>query len=571
MTMWGASPISPDRARFRIWAPACDSVTLELESAKLDMLREPDGWFTVEGDAPAGTRYRYRLDPELAVPDPASRFQSGGVHGWSVVVDHGSYQWRTNDWRGRPWEEAVIQEVHVGTLGGFSGVAARLPALADLGITAIELMPIGAFGGDRNWGYDGVLPFAPAESYGTPDELKALVDRAHALGMMIFLDVVYNHFGPDGNYLGACAPQFFDADVHTPWGGAVAVDREPVHAYFLENALMWLQDYRFDGLRFDAVHAIGNDDFLDRLAEDIRSATGSERHIHLVLENENNDAERLRTGAYDAQWNDDFHNVLHVLLTGENSSYYSDFADRPAERLARCLADGFIYQGEGSPNHDGRPRGKPSGHLPPTAFVSFLQNHDQIGNRALGERLTVLTDKQRLRAATVLLLLCPQIPLMFMGDEYGSPSPFLFFTDFHDELADAVREGRRREFAKFPAFADPETRERIPDPNAVETFTQSVPEAGEDAEEWRSLYRGLLDIRREKIVPRLAGARSVGAQAMGDAAVRAHWRMGDGTSLKIAINFGDAAVEIRDIEGEVLHAEGTPGAPASAVAWLAPA
>ncbi|AUW58421.1 malto-oligosyltrehalose trehalohydrolase [Sphingobium sp. SCG-1] len=571
MTMWGASPISPDRTSFRIWVPACDAVTVESESSKLDMVKGSDGWFTVEGEAPAGTRYRYRLDPELAVPDPASRFQSGGVHGWSVVVDQGSYQWRTNDWRGRPWEEAIIQEVHVGTLGGFNGVATRLPALAELGVTAIELMPIGAFGGDRNWGYDGVLPFAPAESYGTPDELKALVDRAHRLGMMVLLDVVYNHFGPDGNYLGAYAPQFFDADVHTPWGGAVAVERDAVHAYFLENALMWLQDYRFDGLRFDAVHAIGNNDFLDRLALEIRSATGPERHIHLVLENENNDAERLTAEGYNAQWNDDFHNVLHVLLTGENSSYYSDFADRPAERLARCLAEGFIYQGEGSPNHDGKPRGKPSGHLPPSAFVSFLQNHDQIGNRALGERLTVLADKQRLRAATVLLLLCPQIPLMFMGDEYGSPSPFLFFTDFHDELADAVREGRRREFAKFPAFADPATRERIPDPNATETFTRSAPEEGADSEEWRSLYRDLIILRREKIIPRLAGARSAGAQVIGEAAVLAEWQMNDGTSLKIAINLGEASVKVPEVEGELLHAEGLPGAPASAVAWLAPA
>lgn len=571
MTMWGTLPISVDRARFRIWAPSREAVALEFEGSTLNMDSEQDGWFMVEAHAPAGTLYRYRLSPDLAVPDPASRLQSGGVHGWSVVVDSHSFQWQHDDWRGRPWPEAVIQEVHVGTLGGFSGVAERLPALAEIGITAIELMPVGAFGGSRNWGYDGVLPFAPAESYGTPDELKALIDRAHGLGLMVFLDVVYNHFGPDGNYLGAYAPDFFDADVHTPWGGAVAVEREAVHAFFLENALMWLRDYRFDGLRFDAVHAIGNDQFLDQLATDIRDAIGSDRHIHLILENENNDADRLRHEGYDAQWNDDFHNVLHVLLTGESSSYYSDFADRPAERLARCLAEGFIYQGEGSPNHDGEPRGKPSAHLPPTAFVSFLQNHDQVGNRALGERLTALTDKRRLRAATVLLLLCPQIPLIFMGDEYGSPSPFLFFTDFHDELADAVREGRRKEFAKFPDFADPKTRERIPDPNAIETFTRSIPAEGPDAEEWRSLYCSLLAIRRQEIVPRLDGARATGAEAVGDAAVVARWQMSDGSRLIIAVNFGDAPIDISEAEGQLIYAEEELGAPASAAVWLAAA
>ncbi|WP_373929171.1 alpha-amylase family glycosyl hydrolase [Sphingomonas aerolata] len=239
-------------------------------------------------------------------------------------------------------------EVHAGTMGGFAGITARLPEIAALGVTAIELMPVAAFGGKRNWGYDGVLPYAVAESYGKPDELRAMVDAAHALGVAVLLDVVYNHFGPDGNYLGAYAGSFFHKDVDTPWGGAVAVDVEPVARYFIDNALMWLTDYRIDGLRFDAVHAIDNDRFLDAMAAEIR-ATVTDRPVHLVLENERNDADRLRPGVYDAQWNDDFHNVLHVLLTGETSAYYADFADRPAERLARCLGEGFIYQGRGRP------------------------------------------------------------------------------------------------------------------------------------------------------------------------------------------------------------------------------
>ncbi|WP_188945256.1 malto-oligosyltrehalose trehalohydrolase, partial [Polymorphobacter multimanifer] len=466
MTEWGASLTGPGRALFRLWAPDCDAVTLEIAGAPpLAMTGERGGWFGAEAAARVGTRYRFRLNADLVVPDPAARAQSGGVHGWSLVIDPDAYRWKNDGWRGRPWEETVIQEVHVGTLGGFAGVAETLPRLAELGVTAIELMPVNAFAGTRNWGYDGVLPFAPAESYGTPDDLKALIDRAHGLGLMVFLDVVYNHFGPDGNYLGAYAGGFFDADASTPWGGAVAVESPAVFAFFRENALMWLGEYRFDGLRFDAVHAIGNPAFLDRLAGDLRAATGPDRHVHLVLENEANDPDHLTPGRYDAQWNDDFHNVVHVLLTGENSGYYADFAARPAERLARCLAEGFIYQGQGSPNHAGTPRGKPSGHLPPTAFVSFLQNHDQIGNRAMGERLTLLADPAKLRAATALLLLAPQIPLLFMGDETGSRSPFLFFTDFDADLADAVREGRRREFAKFEAFADPSARERIPDPN----------------------------------------------------------------------------------------------------------
>lgn len=555
MTHWGPELREGADTRFRLWAPDREAVTLEIDGApSVPMDRDGEGWFTTTAPAPAGTRYRFRLETDLAVPDPASRLQSGGVHGWSVVVDP-AFAWSATEWRGQPWEETVLLEVHAGTLGGFAGIREKLPAIAASGITAIELMPVNAFGGTRNWGYDGVLPYAVAESYGSPAELKTLVDTAHGLGLSVFLDVVYNHFGPDGNYLNAYASAFFHKEVDTPWGGAVAVDADPVHRFFVDNALMWLRDYRIDGLRFDAVHAIANDGFLDRMAREIRAAL-PERHVHLVLENEKNDADRLRAGRYDAQWNDDFHNVLHVLLTGETSAYYGDFADSPADRLARCLKEGFIYQGEGSPNHDGKPRGKPSGDLPSTAFVAFLQNHDQVGNRAMGERLIRLTDAERLRAATALLLLGPQIPLLFMGEDEGSESPFLFFTDFHDELADAVREGRRREFAKFDAFADEEARQRIPDPNARSTFDASVPKPGPLAGEWRALYRELLALRQVHIVPRLKGTVGLTADVTGPERVKARWRMADGTILTIVIDFGKAPEPIPEDEGQLIYREG---------------
>ena len=569
---FGATLLGDGRTRFRIWAPAKTAADLEIDGrAGLPMRQAADGWFEAEAECGAGACYRYRFG-DLAVPDPAARAQADDVHGYSVVVDPRAYDWRTGDWTGRPWRETVLYELHAGLLGGFAGVAERLPELKALGVTAIELMPIADFPGRRNWGYDGVLPYAPDAAYGSPDELKALVDRAHELGLTIFLDVVYNHFGPDGAYVHAYAPQTFREDLHTPWGGAIDFRRREVRDYFTRNAIYWIDEYRFDGLRFDAVHAIGEQDWLTEMAQAVRAAAGPERHIHLVLENEHNAARHLR-GPFDAQWNDDFHNVMHVLLTGETGAYYQDFAECPAERLARCLSEGFIYQGEPSPNHDGEPRGEPSGDLAPTAFVSFLQNHDQVGNRAMGERLIDLATPKALRAAIALMLLCPQIPLLFMGEETGSRSPFLFFTDFHDELADAVREGRRKEFAKFPEFSDPERRKLIPDPNAAETFERSRPQPGKDAEAWRAFYAELLTLRRDHIFPRLEGARSDGAEVLGDKAVLARWRLGDGATLTLAINLAKAEVGLSHAPaGDLLYSTGPvrPGrlAPQSLAAWL---
>jgi maltooligosyltrehalose trehalohydrolase len=559
--------------RFRLWAPDRDRMLLEIEGhPPRAMERGTDGWFHSDVDVGAGARYRFRLSDDLTVPDPASRAQAEDVHGWSVLVDPYAYAWRSDGWRGRPWHEAVIYEAHVGIAGGFVGLAEQLPALRELGVTALEIMPVAAFSGERNWGYDGVLPYAPATAYGTPDELKALVDRAHELGLMIILDVVYNHFGPDGNYLSSYASGFFDEHLDTPWGAGIAFSREEVARFFIDNARMWIEDYQFDGLRFDAVHAIGDTAFLDRMAGEIRAHAG-DRQVHLILENENNDAERLADGRFDAQWNDDFHNVLHVLLTDEDEAYYRDFTDRPAARLARCLGEGFIYQGEGSPNHDRRPRGSPSGHLAPTRFVSFLQNHDQVGNRAFGERLVRLTDLAKLRAATALLLLSPQIPLLFAGEEDGSDSPFLFFTDFHDALAEVVREGRRKEFAGIGAFADPERRAQIPDPNAHETFLRSRPAPGPEGGEWRHFYQNLLTLRSERIVPALPDAQSAGAEPIGDKAVIARWTMGDGKTLTLALNLGRDAVAFQPPAFDPFFAVGPDGqagmlTPGALSAWL---
>ena len=552
---FGAQLLDDGRVRFRIWAPAQQAVELVLgDDKRLPMRRSGDGWFQVTAACAPGTEYRYRLDDGMTVSDPASRAQSADVHGPSVIVDPRSYQWRNGGWRGRPWQETVLYELHVGICGGFVGVMRELPRLAALGVTAVELMPINDFPGRRNWGYDGVLPYSPDTAYGTPDELKALVDAAHDQGLMIFLDVVYNHFGPDGNYLSRYAPQFFRDDKKTPWGPAIDFRKQEVRDYFTQNALYWLMEYRFDGLRFDAVHAITEQDWVDEMARAVRQTLEPGRHAHLVLEH-HNDAQHLDRDC-DAQWNDDGHNALHVLLTGEDGGYYADY-DRPAERLARCLAEGFAYQGEVSRYQAGR-RGMPSAHLPPTAFVLFLQNHDQIGNRAFGERLTVLAKREALEAAIALQLLCPQIPLLFMAEETASRTPFLFFTDHSPDLAEAVREGRRGEFASFPQFADPAQRERIPDPNAATTFKASIPCADTAIGEAREvLYRRLLTLRREEIVPRLAGAKAIEARAMGDKAVLARWRLGDESVLTIATNLGESPVRLPRPAGRLMFGEPT--------------
>jgi maltooligosyltrehalose trehalohydrolase len=538
-TLWFGPRFREHETAFRLWAPSASRLELQLDgSSPLALPETEDHRRSVVAKTGAGARYAFRIDGKSSVPDPASRCQDGDVADFSMVTDPTSYRWQCSDWKGRPWEETVLYELHAGLLGGFAGVGRKLERIARLGFTAIELMPIGDFPGIRNWGYDGVLPFAPDCTYGTPDDLKSLIDRAHGLGLMVFLDVVYNHFGPDGNRIAEYAPQFFRADATTPWGAAINFREPMVRRFFVENALYWINEFRFDGLRFDAVHAIGDNNFLTFLAAEVRKSIPPGRHVHLVAENDDNDAELLCRGL-DAQWNDDLHHAVHVLLTGETRGYYADYAQAPAEALARALREGFVYQGEPSAQRDGKARGTPSGNLAPTSFVAFLQNHDQIGNRAFGERLTALANPQALRAAVALLLLSPQIPLVFMGEEAGAREPFLYFTDHNPQLAPKVREGRRSEFAKFPEFSDPACRARIPDPNDPAIFERSRPNfEGEGAEAWNSFYAALLGLRRDRIVPRLKNTRAVDAEAVGPAAVVARWRLGDGAILMIATNLG---------------------------------
>ncbi len=536
---YGFKVLGDGRTRFRLWAPDREAVSIECDDGHVAPMRAlDDGWFECVCPAEVGTGYRFRLDDDLVVPDPASRRQDGGdVHGYSVVTDPLGYTWRHRDWKGRPWHEAVIYELHVGALGGFHGVEMVLPHLASLGITAVELMPIAEFPGERNWGYDGVLPYAPAASYGSPDDLKSLVDTAHGLGMMVFLDVVYNHFGPDGNYLGAYASPFFDEAAHTPWGAAIGVATPQVGDYFVHNALYWLDEFRFDGLRFDAVHAIGNPGWLAALAGRVRATVGPERQVHLVLENEANQAHLLGRSRFDAQWNDDFHNALHVLLTGEDEGYYAHYQP-PMEKLLRSLTEGFAFQGEVM---GGRRRGEPSAHLPPARFVNFLQNHDQVGNRAFGDRLSTLVPPETVEAALALLLLAPFVPMLFMGEEWASRTPFLFFTDFPDEdLRKAVRDGRRKEFEAFAGFAG----ETIPDPNEYDTFTASIPDRdGALGEKRRALVRELIALRRKHVAPYIEEARSLGAHALGAKAFVASWALG-GASLTLFVNVGDDDVVV---------------------------
>jgi|TARA_A100001391_G_C5084492_1_gene280792 maltooligosyltrehalose trehalohydrolase len=491
-----------------------------------------------------GARYRYRLPSGLSVPDPASRMQDGDVHDASVVLDMQAYHWVHDDWTGRPWEDTVLYEIHSGLAGGFDSLREQLPKLAALGITAIELMPVADFPGKRNWGYDGVLPYAPDGSYGTPNDLKRLIDIAHGLGVMVFLDVVYNHFGPEGNYLSHYAPDFFRDDVCTPWGPAIDFRQPAVRRFFAENALYWLRDYRFDGLRFDAVHAMHDEGWLKETADFVRSRIDPRRHVHLVLENDANTATLLRSG-FVAQWNDDAHHVIHHLLTGESSGYYVDYVDNPAGKLARALSEGFVYQGDASTWRSGDTRGEPSAELPPTAFVFFLQNHDQTGNRALGERLTALCahDPDSLKAAVALQLLAPHIPMLFMGEEYGVKAPFLYFVDFSDEvLANAAREGRKREFGAFFATEHVDGRCSLPNPADERTWALSriEPDAleAEYSEGWFEYYRSLLTLRAREIAPHLPRARSRGAKALSSRAVMAEWVLGNGSNLAIYTNFG---------------------------------
>ncbi len=571
----------PDGAtRFRLWAPGARRIDLNLSHhdvrGELPMTALDEGWFEASvSHAPPGTRYAFRIDGGITVPDPASRCNPDDVHAASMVIDPRAFDWADAQWAGRPWEEAVIYELHVGTFtpaGTFAAAAGQLDYLADLGVTAIELMPLADFPGRWNWGYDGVLPFAPDAAYGTPADLKRLIDAAHAHRICVFLDVVYNHFGPEGNYLNSYAPLFFNQEHGTPWGAAINFDGEgsrTVRDFFIHNALYWLEEYCFDGLRLDAVDRIVDDsapDIIVELAAAVREGPASLRHIHLVLENDRNQAHYLgrdmrhRPVHATAQWNDDVHHAAHVLLTGEVDGYYTDYADEPLLHFGRCLAEGFAYQGESSRYRGGVARGEPSLHLPATAFVSFLQTHDQVGNRAFGERIGHLVEPRALRAAVACVLLAPSPPLLFMGEEFGASTPFLFFCDFAPELAAAVTRGRRRDFQAFARFAHPAPDEEIPDPNLPATFERSKLDWRENQksphEQWHAFFRDCLRLRTRYVVPRLAGMTPSGAFAIERGhLLRVHWTLADGSRLHLSANFDALAPHrIEQPPGQVVFA-----------------
>jgi len=563
---FGATLLPDGAVRFRLWAPAARRVDLVLYSdtraRTLEVPKGAGGFFELTTDAAgSGSLYRYRIDGGQEVPDPASRCNPQDVHGPSAVVDPLAFEWDESHWRARPWEAAVLYELHVGTFtpaGTFAAVEQHLEHLVELGVTVLELMPIADFPGAYGWGYDGVLPFAPEARYGTPDDLKNLVSAAHRHGLAVMLDVVYNHFGPEGNYLHFYAPEFFSTRHHTPWGAAINFDgpgSRTVRDFFIHNTLYWLEEYRFDGLRYDAVHAIRDDGephILREIARAARAGPGSERPLYLVLENAANEAHLLGppggAASFDAQWDDDVHHCLHVLLTGETDGYYEDYARQPHLLLCRALAEGFAYQGQYS-RHEHRKRGEPSAQLPPSAFVTFLQNHDQIGNRACGERIGQLAEPAAIRAAVAVLLLAPSPPLLFMGEEWAAPQPFSYFCDFAPELAEQVRAGRRREFARFEKFSTPAGLESIPDPTRAATVRAVSLDwelSGEAAHaDMLEFYRRLLAQRQREIVPLVANIRAracIELEAHGAFAV--DWTLRDGSVLHLLANLTTRRVPI---------------------------
>ena len=562
---------------FRLWAPDVAAVSLSLQGeAPRQMRIAANGFFDlfVAGAGP-GQRYRFIIG-DLAVPDPASRQQDGDVFGWSVV--QAEMPEPAHPLPPRPWHEVVLAELHIGTVsaeGSYAGLEALLDHYVAAGVTAIELMPVADFAGKRNWGYDGVLPFAPDEAYGSPAALRALVDAAHERGLGVMLDVVYNHFGPEGNFLPTYAGAFFTQGHRTPWGEAIDLDNPLVRHFFVENAVMWLQDYDFDGLRFDAVHA-----FLqpggDRLLEEIAAACRAVKpDAWLVLENDDNAARWLardeagKPRFYTAQWNDDAHHAFHVISTGETAGYYGDYADDPTASLARALTEGFIYQGEASAHRGGKPRGEVSAHLPPDAFVNFTQNHDQIGNRPLGDRLAGNLPPERLALLRFLLLLSPSVPMVFQGDEAGLDTPFPFFCDFTGDLADAVRKGRAEEFSAFFAGGG----ENLPDPLAEKTFTSAILPREALTAEAVAPFRALVEARRSLVWPLLATPyRGATLKRLGNALL-IQWRFESGT-LCLAVNPADGEVTMPMPPADAISVgeigetgDGAQLGPWSAMAW----
>ena len=477
---------------FRVWAPNARQIEVVLETYPgtapvFPIQKSADGYF--QGALPeitSGDLYRYRINGHGIYPDPASRYQPRGVHGPSQVIDPGKFAWTDQGWTGIGLEDLTLYEIHVGTftpIGTFTAAAERLPLLRELGVTAVELMPVADFAGDRNWGYDGVALFAPARCYGAPDDLRRFVNRAHELGLAVHLDVVYSHFGPDGAYASAVSPFYLSFRHKSPWGAAINFDglhSAPVRQFLIESALHWIHEYHVDGLRLDATHAIVDQSprhFLAELSGAVRSSLqGSRRRVLLLAEDVRNLAKMVQSEeangwGMDGVWSDDFHHQMRRCLTGDHDGYFQDF-DGTMEDIAATASQGWFYCGQHA-SFFGQRRGTKPASIPPARLVFFLQNHDQIGNRAFGERLHHSIDLAVYRAAAVLLLLLPQTPLLFMGQEWATSSPFQYFTDHHPELGKLIQEGRRNEFSRFSAFADPQNRDRIPDPQDISTFAAS--------------------------------------------------------------------------------------------------
>lgn len=549
--------VTPAGVAFRVWAPAARRVEVVIEQGATQVSHRltpaAEGYHAgLVADAGAGARYRFLVDGAGPFPDPCARFQPEGPHGPSHVVDPAAFAWTDAAWPGRRADGLVIYELHVGaftTDGTFDAIIPELPRLVALGVTAIELMPVAEFPGRWNWGYDGVGLFAPSHVYGGPAGLRRLVDAAHRAGLAVILDAVYNHLGPDGNYLRAFSPYYFTDRSATPWGEAINFDgphSRPVRDFICASACRWLAEYHLDGLRLDAVHAIadaGSVHILEELAARARAAVP--RPVVIIAESDANDVRLMRppaAGGYglDGVWADDFHHALRVRLTGEREGYYAGYTGTTTE-IARAVAEGFVYQGQVSPT-TGAARGTRVTDEPASAFVFCLQNHDQVGNRAEGERLTVLADRNSLNAATALLLLAPETPLLFMGQEYAATTPFLYFTDHQAELGRLVTEGRRQEFAGFPAFRDPERRAQIPDPQAEATFLRSKLDAAERARNAATerLHRDLLALRRDDPVLRHQDRPRTAARALSSDMVAVERHSSDGRRL-LLVNFGDAA------------------------------
>lgn len=513
---WGPSVLPDGRKRFRLWAPAEQAVTVLAGRHEIAMRRGNDGWHEMETDRIApGEAYAFRLTGGAQIPDPASHAQTDGIGSPSVLIDHAGYAWQNPNWKGRRWQEAIVYELHIGTFtreGTFRAAIDRLAHLHHIGITAIEIMPVAHFAGRRGWGYDGVLHYAPHSAYGTPDDLKALVDAAHGHGIMVLLDVVYNHFGPIGNVLPRIAPPFFHPQRHTPWGAALAFEQDAVRRYFIENALHWIIDFHLDGLRFDAAEEIedgSENHILIDMAQAIRQAV-PDREIHLVVEDQMSRKSLLgRDGGiarhFTAGWNDEFHHALHVIATGEGQGHYAPFAGNANETLREATAKGFV-RADRTKDRIGPP---PQDPLPPEVNVNFLHNHDQIGNRAFGERLALLADPALLKVMTALLLLAPAIPMLFMGEEYGERRPFFFFADFEGALAQTIRKGRKDEAEKFGGMPEGRTVEDLPDPIDEETFNRSKLDwsraVSPEGQQQSDFIRELIAVRQMHVVPLLSG------------------------------------------------------------------